>query len=151
MSNINYVRSLLKKFEENRYKEEGTSILEQALEEITNLSDEASAESEIVFCRNAVQTYRTLIIEMAKVHESNGTSSFAELNHTIDLLMAFKKYGLDEDSSFLKTLAKIMVLYIEAFRREFSLNRLTEDERNEIYNTIICKSQGPSGQSGWLG
>lgn len=111
MTNIGYVRELLRKFEENKNNRKGVAHLRSALEEMQSIIEETNDKKEADFIHNAYLKYRNVVMEMSRNAARAGTPSSNELDLIKDYMELFKKYSFDEDPDFKNAYDKILKLH----------------------------------------
>lgn len=136
MTSIDYIQEQFKKFEENINNKAGIEYLQSALEEIKMVSAESKDIRELTLVNNLFYKYRKIVMERARKVMSNGTPSYDELWLIVEFMHIFKENSLDEDTYFRDVSGKIVVLWLEAYRRENYGDKLDDSLKNEIYGAV---------------
>jgi len=134
MSDIDYIRGLLKKFEENINNKEGVEYLRSALADMACIFEEADNEKDIII-KNTIRKYCNVVMDAAKKIRTKGTPSFDELNRIEDIMQSFKENGFADEPDFKDLHGKIFVEYLEAFCRGNG-RKLEDATKVEIYERI---------------
>lgn len=135
MSDIDYIKDLLKKFEANINTDEAIEYLQEALAELACIDEKFADKKEIIFKKNATYTYRKIVGKLAVATISSGTASALELLRVINLMKSFKVSGFIDEPDFTATLWKIHEKIFNALHREYGY-KIDETKKNKIYEKI---------------